>query len=159
MMVIGLASIGLLVNHQKRWGRWVLGGVLFGLSVSIKYATILLIPAYGLYKLLAAKKQKLSWGTIGSISQMLPLLTSQSKWFLPWYLIWPMSLEPMGISIIWKRVLGLFTMTGLLSYIPYLLIGGYSDTQQWQRLVILWLLPLLYLGYEWVNRLLSRRDL
>ncbi len=101
-----------------------------------------------------------------SILLFLPLLTSRSRWFLPWYLLWSLSLVPLlvkstvlnrelpKISLLplasikkqinnwrkrWVYLLVALSISSLIRYVPWLWYGEYSDLITSQEIVITWL--------------------
>ena len=101
-----------------------------------------------------------------SVLLFLPLLTSRSRWFLPWYLLWSMSLVPLlvkssvsyrelpkisflpRVSIkkhinIWRKrwvyLLVALSASSLFRYVPWLWYGEYSDLITKQEILITWL--------------------
>ncbi len=109
-------------------------------------------------------EQLLPW--ILSILLFLPLLTSRSRWFLPWYLLWSLSLLPLlvkssvsnrelpKISLLplvsikkhlnkwgkhWIYLLLAFSVSSLFRYVPWLWWGEYSDLITRHEIIITWL--------------------
>ncbi len=105
----------------------------------------------------------LPWVT--SILLFIPLLTSRSRWFLPWYLVWSFSLVPLLASNIWitdlpkisipiltslkKRAsiwgkrwvfwLLALSVSSLFRYLPWIWQGEYNNTITTQEILITWL--------------------
>lgn len=134
--------------------------VLLALSISIKLATLVLVPLSAWLLLLhtgwpAGLERQLrfpqyfqvlsaDWFAkqmpfFAAIALFLPLLTEQSKQFLPWYLLWSLVWVPL-ISQTWLRlVLIAFSVGAMLRYIPWLLAGfEYSDAILAQQRWITW---------------------
>lgn len=187
MMSGALFGFGLLVasistHAQKRWllVSWSVGMLL--LSVSIKLATLALLPVW--LVLIAGLLQTERWakllktrfhlpeawlkaiGTrvlghvsayvplLASASMFVPLFTQRSQQFLPWYLVWSLVWLPLIKQKWWKFVLLAFSIAALLRYIPWMYQGGYTDLVHWQERAITWLLPtLLFLAWFVVRRL------
>ena len=77
----------------------------------------------------------------------MPLLSSRSQLFHPWYLTWSLSFYPLIESKLLRRLLLLFSLASLCRYLPFLLIMGYdSHTLTYQQLITS--LPGIYLLYE-----------
>jgi hypothetical protein len=141
MMALSLGSVWIVSKSRLPLkGKWVVGGAFFLVSVSIKYASVMLLVGYLAWKII----KRITWGTAQMTSHFLPLLTARSKLFLPWYLIWPLSFIPFEGSFVARTILVLFSFTGLLSYLPYLYTGDFSDQLQFVRMTILFSLPLFY---------------
>jgi len=121
-------------GKSKLWG--LAGLVAWGVSIYIKLASVALAPL--LLVLLVARWQPklrawLSLEHIALASSMLlflPLFTSQSKWFLPWYLLWAMTWLPLIKNRVWWSILFGFAVAGSYRYIPWLWNGThvYSET-------------------------------
>ena len=151
MMV--LVTLAILVVRKKKlerknlW-RWIVAVALFLMSVSIKLATLMILPGLVLLYVSKLVKKPTDLGTSNSLTHFLPLLTPRSQLFLPWYLIWPMSFAVLSkVRDVWV-VLGLFSLTGMMSYIPFLYYNEYTATMQHQRMMILFSLPVIYILYR-----------
>ncbi|MBP7768242.1 hypothetical protein KA082_00205 [Candidatus Woesebacteria bacterium] len=127
---------------------------LFGFSISIKWATLALLPLViliittklYLFKFAQFAEKKLSnFATIpvsvvhffeqkiytivplcASILLFLPLLTSRSQYFLPWYLSWALLWVVLIENRTWKKILLIFSISALLRYVPWLWTGGFD---------------------------------
>ena len=112
MMVPAIYGLVLMVGSQKNKWRLLGGWLLFGLSVSIKYASILLLPFYfwvllanSLDKIIEKRLPKFFMGWLVksdgvsrlafkllplpmSIMMFLPLLLPRAQQFHAWYLAW-----------------------------------------------------------------------
>lgn len=138
-------------------GKQIILGIAFlMLSISIKYATVVLLPlllAINLPVNCLPYWQKIhcwlrqNFFTLAALLLLLPLLTSRSQLFHPWYLTWSLSFYPLIESKLLRRLLLLFSFASLCRYLPFLLIMGYdSHTLAYQQLITS--LPGLYLLYE-----------
>ncbi len=168
MMVPSIAAILLIrsLSQQRSvyFGRLLLAGILFILSVSIKFATVLLLPIILLLimeQLLQKKWSILSfWSFFASLVMFVPLLTARSQQFHPWYLTWVLvwlpffhfelrsykhSLFKKGyetlevIQIIWFLSIITLSTSSLFRYYPYLLHGEFTDTILLQQKLITWI--------------------
>lgn len=146
LLFLAIASVRRASIQKSAW--WlVLGVVLFLASVSIKFASVIFVAGLILEKIVTLVGRKLSLGGAQSISMFLPLLTTRSQRFLPWYLIWNMSFLAFTREKVIRHTAIWFTFTGLLSYIPYLYFGEYSLQILWYRTLILFSFPALYVLY------------
>ena len=173
--VLALSLVWRLKENWRKKGAVLLAGVaaLLAFSVSIKFATLVLLPVIAL---MLWEKMILDWVVkqvvtrfpmvkpvvhratewlesyivqfvplLASVALFLPLLTSRSQYFHPWYLLWSFVWWPLLNSKLWKAVLVLFSLTSLLRYAPWLWAGGFaSDTLFWQQ-VFTWTVPVLVL--------------
>lgn len=160
-----ILSMGLLVK-KTRLGLPL--GILFSLlflalSISIKFATLVVLPIWLLLLISKTKIQlpfiKLTqryWPLLCSIALFIPLLTARSQQFHPWYLLWSLVWVPLIIEIpsnpqahgiericgllqrIWPVTLIVFSLTSLLRYVPYLLEGEYSSEILLHQKIITW---------------------
>ena len=167
MMLPAMWSFSLLLERQQEDGtknlKLVWPALLFAFSVSIKFATLAILPIW-LYLLIRAVKPglttkllsfipglsnwlKLNWPLLVSLLMFLPLLTPRSKQFLPWYLTWSLIWLPLIKNKIWKMVLLAFSFSSLLRYFPWIAAGGYSQLVIRQQKIITWTIPLGALLY------------
>lgn len=146
MMGLAMWSVVLVFKaiKNKHWYWWLGAILLFGLSVSIKYATLMMVVGAGIYLLGKRLKKKVSWGDSQSIAMFLPLLTARSKRFLPWYLIWSLSFLPFTRERLINELVILFSFSAMLSYLPYLFTGEYTPEVIQLRTVIIFIPPLAY---------------
>lgn len=148
------------------------GAALLLLSISVKFATVVLLP---IVLLILWEKLLLSWtvrwlekripmvklfsaGVVSwlqswygsfvplaaSILLFLPLLTSRSQYFHPWYLVWALAWLPLLSQRFWKLLILVFSLSSLIRYTPWLLEGGFADnTLLWQQ-VLTWSIPVVF---------------
>lgn len=157
-------------NVLAKWSGVIL---LLAFSISIKYATIALLPIFLVIivgrilieKVLMARipiaarwpqlGEKLTgwvdrlWlrftPQIASVLLFLPLLVPRSQLFHPWYLLWPLVWLPLIKHSAWRNLLLWFSLTSLLRYIPWLYEGGFSEhTVLHQQLITFSALFLLF---------------
>jgi hypothetical protein len=147
MMALSIAGlgIGLVGFRQRRFAKVIVGTGIWMLSVWIKYASLMLLVGIGLYLLSKRFKTKVSFGGMQALAHGALLLSERSKWFLPWYLLWPFTFVPFIKEARLVRLLIVFSIAALLAYVPYLFWGEYHPIQEWQRRLILWGLPGLWL--------------
>jgi hypothetical protein len=124
--------------------------MLFIISVSIKYASVFVFLGWGLWWVAKTTSRRLSWGGSQIIAHFLPLLTKRSQYFLPWYLLWPLTFLPMASEKRLKEMLLLFSVTGLLSYIPFIFLGEYTPALLSLRTIILFIPPISYIITQFV---------
>ncbi len=127
--------------------------ILMAISISIKFATLALLPFlfYFIFKEKFKKLSNLPIFDLMSITMFLPLLTERSKHFLPWYLLWSLIFVPLVKNKLWRNLLLVFSLSALLRYLPWLYylpwMSFHLDTSQtllWQK-GITWLIPAFYL--------------
>lgn len=129
--------------------------LLIGFSISIKFASMALLPVFlvlsvavllpqktPLKKLITLLKNNLHWLPVTAACLMfLPLFTARSQQFHPWYLVWPLVWLPLINSNMIKQLLLTFSITGLLRYYPWLLANDYSKQVLTQQKIITWIAP------------------
>jgi hypothetical protein len=145
MMVPALAAFLLVVSKPVKVMRTLLlSTILLVFSISIKMATVVLIPVCLLaigrwyWPLLEKKITGADLALIGSLGLFLPLVTERSQQFLPWYLIWSLVWLPLINNAWWKRWLVVLSVSALARYLPWLLAGGFDSLVLWQEKLIVW---------------------
>lgn len=178
MMVPALASL-LLIHKplsRKTWWLAILSSLLLGFSISIKVATLALLPLWvGLLVIHVLKPHKYlevvksSWPLAAWVLMFLPLLTARSQYFHPWYLGWVLVWVPFFPFNSQKSLLRLasqvllvmsitFSLTSLMRYLPWLWNNGYSDLIIAQQRAITWsAIPLGLLCFLGLKLCASRR--
>lgn len=92
------------------------------------------------------------WPTLASIFLFIPLFTSRSQQFHPWYLTWSLVWIPFIKNKIWRNTLLIFSMSSMIRYIPWLSTGEFNpQVLLWQKFIT-WSLPTLYLIYELITQ-------
>jgi hypothetical protein len=137
------------------WGLWFIyryyqsglikflfiGLVLWSISIFIKFATLAMLPLIFLLiimrfctqlKCFISNKISLTFSTqlvalIASALMMLPLLTAQSQWFHPWYLIWSLIWLPLITHQYWRIWLISLAISSSFRYLPWLYSGSYDS--------------------------------
>ncbi|PIR61442.1 MAG: hypothetical protein COU66_03725 [Candidatus Pacebacteria bacterium CG10_big_fil_rev_8_21_14_0_10_44_11] len=153
---------------QGQWLTYTTILLLFAFSILIKFATLLLlliifwlvaerlvlgsllrkwlrVPMQSKVTSLIIRLVESIWQRqlplICSLLMFLPLLTSRSQLFQPWYLLWSLSFLPLVKQAWWRLVLLSFSVSSLLRYFPWLHAGGFEGkVVVWQQ-VITWLVP------------------
>lgn len=153
MMAPAVISIALLVNKKENF-TWSL--LLFTFSVSIKYSSLALLPLILIIIIsklkiceqnqLVKKIVKLT-PEIAAIFMFLPLLTTRSQQFHPWYLLWVLVWIPSIRNKYIKCSILFFSITSLFRYLPWLLNNGYSQEILIQQKIITWSATLISLIY------------
>lgn len=172
MMVLALVSFALILQTKKLISiKTVLSLVFLLVSTQIKEATLVLFPLWVLLiavqsKLLVkiptilarlAQESRAYWAEIAVALLFLPLFTSRSQQFNPWYLIWALSFLPFVRVRAVKIGLIVFSLMSLLRYLPFLFVGEYTDAIQLQMRVITWsAIPLTVLTWIAVQRIYKK---
>ncbi len=177
MLAPAIVSLGLafqLVREKYVPERWLLiSAALLAFSITIKFATILLLipwlfllilhalKLYSLGKLAAQFEYPFSVSVLNagmnlitdklyylvpflsSILLFIPLITARSQQFHPWYLLWSFVWLPFVKNKIWRIVLLSFSVTSMVRYIPWLWTGGFEDGVLTYQKAITWLPVLL----------------
>jgi len=155
MMWPALAAFFLVIKKDRQLWHVVLAGVLLAFSISIKLVTIVLVPIIlflVLWPLLKNGISKLSiwlerlgdhlygfWPEYASLVLLVPLVTSRSQQFLPWYLIWSWSFFPLHRWRWLRWLLLALTVTSQLRYVPWLLNGlEYTTRLQQEMRIVTW---------------------
>jgi hypothetical protein len=149
-------------SARKKLSTVLLSAGLLIFSISIKLATLTLIPLWlglvavdwpvvipGLTQLSIWKKRRelLSawWPVLASLLMFIPLLTSRSQQFHPWYLTWVLVWVPLFPALKnkwlggWRTLIWTLSVTSLLRYAPYLWHGIFTPEIIWQQKMFTWL--------------------
>lgn len=146
MMMFALGSMLLLVYKPKKYAAFkiLLSAALLAASVSIKLATAVLIPLWLVAVLRwywPVLEKRLTWPNLlllASCLLFLPLFTTRSQQFLPWYLTWSLVWLPLVQQPMWRAWLVSASFFGLLRYVPWLSAGGFSPAVLMQQKIVLW---------------------
>lgn len=164
MLAPALATIYLAKNSVKnKILKIFIIILLLGLSISIKFATIIVVP-FIIYLLLQNKLPKIPcFYDLLSFAMFLPLLTERSKHFLPWYLIWSLIFVPFVKNSWWRQILIIFSLSSLLRYLPWIYYLPWmsfhlntSNLLLYQK-NITWLIPIFFLLSKGLVFLFNRK--
>ncbi len=163
MMTFALGGLYVLMNKKYKQSipLMFISFTFLLISISMKYVTVVLLPVwmvlvfsqqeYDFKKHLQGNAQKFidvvtkNVMEYSSILLLLPLLTSRSQWFHPWYLIWSLTFLPF---IKWKWLQALLislSFSSMLRYIPWMWNGAFEYTSDihFQQRMITWVIGLL----------------
>ncbi len=149
---------------------------LLGISISIKLVTVVLLPMYLIIFVLAFFLEKyaqliqirfklpiptmfISQGlvlvarfleryipTFIALFLFIPLFTSRSQQFHPWYWLWILVWVPFIKQKLLRNLIIVFSISSMLRYIPWLYNGfNYSDEILRNQKIITWGIPFIYL--------------
>lgn len=151
MMVPAVWSLLIVSNWTAQWSlkslAQLIGSLtLLAVSISIKLATILLVPIWVILiaVTLFQKRQQVSkllahWPLLASIASFVPLFTLRSQQFHPWYLLWPLVWIPLIKWKAWNWGLLVLSISSLLRYVPYLWYGEHTTMSLSQQKMITWI--------------------
>lgn len=151
MMFFALAAIYAFLKKY-----WMLGSILFILSVFIKFATILLLPL--LVYLYLKRNQNIQyekmWMFAVIIMSGIFFLSAFREEIYPWYAVWVLPF----LFILYKKKLLLvltitFSFSLLLRYVPYMLLGTYASPTPIIRSLITFIPPFIICIYYGVKKL------
>lgn len=147
---------------KLHWSQILLSLLLLAFSISTKLASAVLIPVYlllltknfALIKKLPSKILTIwqlaieHWPLMSSVLLFLPLFTSRSQQFLPWYLSWSLVFIPLlannQLSRWWTQILIIFSASSLMRYLPWLRYNEFNTTIINQQKLITWLPAITY---------------
>lgn len=180
MMIPALLSLAVLTSlnpsQLPQLKKLFLALLLFVVSVSIKWATLALLPLIILIileknvlfkisgsvgsklpvlqhlpgKLLASLESRLYnfIPLIASLLLFIPLFTTRSQQFLPWYLVWVLVWLPFIENKLWKTVILLFSVSSMVRYVPWLWAGNFDGNIILYQKLITWLPVVVYLLWK-----------
>ncbi len=140
------------------WWKYLGAGALFAFSISIKLATVVLLPFLIWWMLPKGCDERIVSSVTGkkfaakflrfvrryqadlaALLMLIPLMTPRAQQFHPWYFIWVLTFVPMVRAQWWRAaVLGL-SITSTFRYVPLMFAGWeYSPLIQLQMRGITW---------------------
>lgn len=168
-----IASIIILRKNLVIKKKILFSMVLMIVSISIKFATVVLVPLWFVIVLFEVKSEQFATysnkkfkipervlqATKSGIADLLlgivplcasillffPLALPRSKQYLPWYLLWSLAWLPLVRNKTWATFLVLMSFCAMMRYLPWLYYGEYSATVTEYQLAITWIPGLLYL--------------
>lgn len=138
-------------------------------SISIKFATLATTPVLGVLfaqpllssKTVFARSAAIVtrlWPDLSAVLLFIPLLTSRSQFFHPWYLIWSLCFLPWMTIRPLKILLISLSVSSLFRYVPYLYSGTFEGSVLAQQQTVTWVGGLSLALLIWiVSRFLSKR--
>ena len=145
MMLPALLAFYLLTK-KITYPKLFLSLILIIFSISIKFATLILLPIFIIFAL--KKNNRPIFYLLASMALFITLLSSRSQQFHPWYLIWSLSFLPLlaknRIAFHWRNWLIILSIASLFRYLPYLWAGEYTDLVLQQQKLITWSAVLLF---------------
>lgn len=161
MMVPAVLSLILLVRRPLKPGWIALSGLLLLVSISTKLASVALLPLWLIMAAAAWRPVAHSlltlltkyWPLIASMLMFLPLLTTRSQQFHPWYLVWVLVWLPLfqnhadlkkwrwlgWLQTLWKYSILMLSFSSLLRYLPWLWVGNFEGSVLLQQKLTTWI--------------------
>ena len=179
MVGLALGAFALVVFPPRslRYGIWIaISAMLLTASVSIKFATAVVIPCW--FAVVFAKtvgKSTVSklildhWPLMLSFLLFIPLLTTRSQQFHPWYLTWVLTWLPLirynqlpQVTSIWLVSICTLSFSSLYRYIPWIQNGGFTDQVINQQKAVTWTpfiiaLVISYIFNKRISQMLANR--
>lgn len=127
MMFLTILCLYLLVSKKYIWSI-----ILLGLSVGIKFATLILIPIFLLIYYFEKQNKKLNWEILFSaatVAMIIPIiLASYRTNFQPWYLL---NILPLA-ALVAKKYYFLIpsiiiSLASIFHYLPFLYLGNWDN--------------------------------
>lgn len=170
MLASALLAVYLASEFKnKKLIKIILIVLLMAFSISIKFATVVLLPFIG-YFLIEEKLGKWKLGIwkykyeLMSLAMFAPLVTERSKQFLPWYLLWSLIFVPMIKIKFLRNLLIVFSLSSLLRYVPWFYfipwMSFHLDSSSLEPLqkAFTWLIPAFYLLLSGVTFLFNGKS-
>ncbi len=165
MMIPAIISFLLITNSRLKI-KHILGSIiLLFLSISIKLATLAILPIWLLLllnKLSKLKKFKFLteflnqyWADTCAILMFLPLITARSQQFHPWYLTWVLIWIPFMKNKQLIKLIIIASFTSLYRYLPFLINNDYSTTILLHSKMITWSFIIIYPIVKLITNLLK----
>ncbi len=174
--ILSLLVISRQLSLPKKQWRWGTSMLLLAFSVSIKYASLAVMPVWLILwgsdfntasNLTWFKKirdlTQTYWPLFCSVLLFLPLLTPRSQQFHPWYLSWVLVWLPLfqtktnkdkltqfinTFQAWWQKGILVLSISSLFRYLPYLWSGEYTSQVLFQQKIITWVPFVLFGIYQ-----------
>ncbi|OGD54467.1 hypothetical protein A3J78_01690 [Candidatus Beckwithbacteria bacterium RBG_13_35_6] len=143
MMAFALISFYFLIKYKEKRNlkNLILSIVLLLFSISIKYATVVLIPLFFIW----FYQEKLDLGFWGCVLLFLLPFIRPLDQLHSWYLIWPLTWIFLAKNLKTIYFLSFLSFFALLRYFPYIWYGDWDKPIPPFRLVIYFFIPGLWL--------------
>jgi hypothetical protein len=143
--------------RDKKMSALLFSTLALALSVSIKYASIVLVGGSVINWVAKKIKMRVGFGEANALLLALPLLTVRSQQFLPWYLIWPLSFLPFIKNKLLFNTLLIFSFSSMMRYIPTIFLPTFNrpiadSTLRLIEISITFTLPVLYVLYSMLKQ-------
>ena len=123
------------------WVRAMFAMLLLLFSISIKFATFVLLPVALLCIHSEWWQRRLTPALLAfaaSALLFLPLMTSRSQYFHPWYLSWSLVWLPMVKMRVWWLWLMALSVSATFRYLPWIHAGGFEGNVLFQQQLVTW---------------------
>ncbi len=149
MVLPAVSSIFILDGWRKQGGVFQLATALalIGFSISIKFATVVLVPLMilmvasrwvpNLKKIQTINVTQVS--LIASLLMFIPLFDGRSQYFHPWYLLWSLMWLPLLKSKWWQALLAGFAISSMYRYLPWIAAGGFQGDVLLHQQLVTWI--------------------
>ncbi len=135
------------------WVRVMVAILLLLFSASIKFATVVLIPI-ALWCIVGERWQRRLTPALlafaASALLFLPLMTSRSQYFHPWYLSWSLVWLPMVKMRVWWLWLMALSVSATFRYLPWIHAGGFEGNVLFQQQLVTWVGGVVVFGVLWI---------
>lgn len=153
MMAFFIAGIAIWIKYRRQ--KIMLAGLFlvvnWVLSVYTKLVTVVTPAIFVFYYAIRKHLPWFNWADITTFALIAGMYADGSKRFFPWYFLWPISIAALAKSDYTIRMMTIFSITAVFSYIFYLYTGEYSQTQGMIRLIFLFSLPVIYSGWTLIR--------
>lgn len=139
--------------------RNILGSLFFVLSLLIKYASLIALPIYLFVLIRNIRKENIDWSKIFEWTFyamfVVFILSFIREEIYAWYALWFLPFGFLSHNKRLKLICILFSLSLLLSYIPYILLRSYSPLEIVLKMLVIFVVPLI--GYpifrnnKWLN--------
>jgi hypothetical protein len=150
MMGFFIGSIGLARYYfyqKKLLLGWLIVLAGWVLSVFTKLVTVIAPIVVGGSFVISRWWKAFHWADWLGLAFIVALFADSAWRFFPWYLLWALALLPLTQSKFVRRLLLVFSFSGMMSYVFYLYTGEYSDYLGSLRIGLFFSLPGIYIVY------------
>jgi hypothetical protein len=157
--MLGLALYS-LYYHKNRLFAYLLVALFWLLSVYTKLITVITPAVYLSY--IPVKKylsSKINVYDLLAGSLVVVMYADGSKRFFTWYLLWALPVSVLAKNIFTRYLLVFFSLGGLLSYLPYLYTGEYTQTSAMIRHSLFFAPACIYAIWHIATQLTKKKHL
>lgn len=150
MLMMGFFILGIgITKYYFLQKKYLLGWLIllagWTLSVFTKLVTVIAPIVVSGSWVISRRWKTFYWADWLGLAFIVAMFADSSSRFYPWYLLWAIAVMPLTQSVLIRRLLMMFSFSGMMSYIFFLYTGEYTDYLGSLRIGLLFSLPIMHL--------------